>query len=138
MKSKRLGAIVLGFLFISPIRAQEPQATGPNPLKVEIKIGTGIANREIVGVSDSFSSETAELVCWTYIKGATEPTDVRHVWSFNNKVVGDAVLQVKSSSYRTWSRRPVAGRIGEWTLDVKDSEGRVLASKKFTVGQAGR
>jgi len=100
-------------------------------LKADIKIGTGLENREATGVSESFNG-VSQVVGWTRIQGAAEPTEVKHVWLLDGKEQTEVSLPVKSSSYRTWSRKTITGP-GKWTLQVKDSAGNVVASKDFDV-----
>ena len=114
--------------------AAAPSAT--KSLKVEIKIGKGVADREATGVADSFTSDTEQLVGWTRIEGANEPVEVKHVWSLNGKEVASIPLEVKSSSFRTWTRKAVSGMTGTWNLSVKDADGHVLASKDVQVTAA--
>jgi hypothetical protein len=108
-------------------------AFGADALKVDIKIGTQLVDREPVGVADTFSVKSPEIVAWTRVTGATEPTEIMHVWLYNGKEVAWAELPIRSSSYRTWSIRPLKEMAGKWVLQVKDVDGRLLGSKDFVV-----
>lgn len=100
-------------------------------LKVNLKVGTGIQNREPIGVGDSFPSKTPELVVWTQVLGATAPREIWHIWALNGKDVFRVRLWVKSSSFRTWSRKTLLGETGHWTVRIKDDTGNVLATTSF-------
>lgn len=128
---KRL--IVLVFLAAAPFSAWSATPQPTEDLRVEVKVGTQLNDREPVGVADSFSVKTPELVAWTRVTGAKEPTEVTHVWICNGKEVAWAELPIRSSSYRTWSIRPLKEMAGKWTLQVKDVDGRLLGSKDFVV-----
>ncbi len=136
MKTRLLLSILaLGLLIGGPLRAEGMSADTPSAsgLTAEIIIGTGMENKELVGVSDTFSADTPQLVGWTRIKGAHQPTEIRHVWKVNGKEVTSVSLSVQSSSYRTYSRKTLNGQVGNWSLEVKDVDGNVIASKNFEV-----
>lgn len=102
-------------------------------LTVEAMVGTGLENREVTGAADSFPASTEQLVGWCRVKGALEPMQISHVWLRNGEEAASVPLAVKSVSYRTYSRVTVAGRAGNWTLEVRDMDGAVLAKKEFDV-----
>jgi len=106
------------------------------PLKAEIKIGTGIEKWDPVGVADSFPSDTDKVVVWTLVDGAVQPAEITHVWSYKGQEVASVKLQVKSSHFRTYSRKTVTGMVGAWRLAVKDADGRVVATKNFEVTES--
>jgi hypothetical protein len=110
-------------------RAAEPAAS----MTVEIKIGSELNGHDLVGESDSFAAAAEKLIGWTWIKGAPEPTDIIHEWLFKGTVVSTVKLPVRSSSFRTFSRKSVTGKIGDWELVVKDSTGQVLGRRSFQV-----
>jgi hypothetical protein len=132
-----IGATLL-VLGIGPVLADEamPKAAaaseGAEALSVEIKIGTGLENREIVGAADTFPAGTTQLVGWTRITGATKPTQIIHVWKLNGKEVASVPLSATSSPFRTNSRKTVVGP-GTYTLEVRDMNGNVINSKDVTV-----
>jgi hypothetical protein len=108
---------------------------GDSAITAEIKIGTDVQDREVVGESATFGPEVEKVVGWTRITGAAQPTQISHVWKRNGEEVSSVPLNVQSASYRTYSRKTVAGLPGNWTFEVKDANGSVIASKDFTVGQ---
>jgi len=120
--------LALGFLC-----AEQAVPANQSPLKIEVRVGSGIENRKVTGENTTFPADTPELIGWTYIKGATEPTDITHVWVRNGNVSSTALLQIKSSSFRTWSRKKLLGQEGKWTFEVRDMDGQILASKSFEV-----
>lgn len=104
-------------------------------LDVELKIGSDVQNREVVGETASFGADTEKVVAWTRVTGATQPVQIMHVWKHDGKEISRVPLNVQSASYRTFSRRSVAGMAGAWNVEVQDSAGKTLASKDFTVGK---
>jgi len=123
---------------IMPLAAEEmasqqaPAAETKSALSAEIKIGTGLENRDVTGEEGTFPAETPQLVGWTRISGANGPTQITHVWKWNGQEVGKVSLNVTSSPFRTYSRKTVLGN-GTYSLDVLDADGKVIASKEVQV-----
>lgn len=63
---------------------------------------------------------------------ADAPTQLRHRYSREGKVVHSSELDVKAGRYRTWSY-VTARDPGPYTVVVLDAAGRALASEEFTV-----
>src|SRR5205823_10621794 len=74
-----------------------------------------------------------KVVGWSKVEGAQEPTEITHVWIYKGNEIAAVPLSVKSSFFRTYSRKTVTSFVGPWTFQVKDSGGKVLAEKKFEV-----
>jgi hypothetical protein len=110
-----------------------PYTDNPSKLKADLKTGTGIDKSEPTGVADSFPVNTDQVVGWSRITGAAEPTEISHVWIFNGKEQSTVYLNVKSSSFRTYSRKSIRGQAGKWTLAVRDAAGQLISSKDFEV-----
>jgi hypothetical protein len=137
---KQLWGIAATLLVVGlgPLVAEEAAPKGVSAadaavtLSAEIKIGTGLENREVVGAADTFAAGTPQLVGWTRITGATKPTQIIHVWKLNGKEISSVPLSATSSPFRTNSRKTVVGP-GTYTLEVRDMNGNVINSKDVTV-----
>ena len=105
-------------------------------LEAEVKIGTDVQNLEVVGEADEFPADTEQVVGWSRITGANQPTQVTHVWKHDGNVVDSIPLDVTSTSFRTYSRKTVSGLPGEWTLEVQDPNGETIGSASFNVTEA--
>lgn len=123
-----VGAVV----FMATISIIHAGDATKSALSAKIKIGTAMENREVVGEADSFPVNTPQLVGWSQITGATEPTEITHVWKLNGTEIASVSLKVPSSPFRTYSRKMLKGA-GTYTLEVKDSSGKVIASKDVEV-----
>ena len=99
---------------------------------VELVIATGVADREPVGVSDTFPSDVGQLFAWMRVSDASDQA-IEVVWTHGPHV--DRVpLEIGGSPWRTWSSKDIPPEwTGEWTVEVRDAEGTVLASTSFTV-----
>lgn len=73
-------------------------------LSVEKMIfATGVENREPVGDAKEFDASVGRVYCWTKVKAAAVPTEIRHIGSHNGEKVSEVALQIRFPSTRTWS-----------------------------------
>jgi hypothetical protein len=109
---------------------QEPSA--------ELKIGTGVENREVSGSADSFPANVGKVSCWSQIKGVKAGETVTHEWYWGDKIMASVELKINNQQrYRTWSTKTIMKEwTGKWTVKVVDSSGKVLGSADFTVEPA--
>ena len=102
---------------------------------VESAIARDVVDRAPVDVNTMFSADVGRLYCWTRIDGAEEATTVHHVWFHGDEERADLELRVGASSWRTWSNKAIPLQwTGEWRVEVRDAEGNVLETIRFTVG----
>ena len=128
MKKNLVFAALVVFSFANFVRAEDA-AHAQAKLSVEVKIGSGIADRRLTGEADTFPAGTAQLVGWSRVTGAREPEQIMHVWKLNGAKYTSVPLIVKTSPYNTHSRITTGDRIGKWTLEVQDMDGNVLGVK---------
>jgi len=119
------------FFLVSGIGAEEDE--NKSNLATEIFVCLNIEDREPVGTGQKFKLSDNEIYAWTKIKGATQPTEVFHVWKYKKEVVSRVKLKIHSSSYRTWSRKLIEGMPGKWSVEVVDSLDRSIAEESFVV-----
>ena len=94
-------------------------------------VGAGVVDRELVGESDTFAIGTS-VVFWTHMIGGRPGDTIRHVWFHEAREASSMVLPVGSPTWRTHSRHTLTPESeGDWVVELRDSEGRVLASTQF-------
>jgi hypothetical protein len=79
------------------------------------------------------SSAVKDLYCYTKI-AATDDAErqIVHVWYHDDEVVARCVLPVRGTSWRTYSKKTIAGGMaGNWRVEVLDTEGNLLKTIKF-------
>ena len=125
-----------------PAPAQEPakvqestKAQEPTNLQVEVAaICKDVVDRAPVDAGTSFPASVGKLFCFTKINGASNPTHVTHVWSFDGTERARVELEVNSPSWRTYSSKNVESQeVGRWSVEVVDSAGNVLQTLNFEV-----
>lgn len=103
-------------------------------VEAEIVIATGIEDREPVGGSTSFSEDVGQVTGWTKVSGA-QNTTIEHVWKYRDHEFVVPLNIGNGSPWRIWSTKNIPPEWdGEWTFEVRDADGNVVASTTFTVG----
>jgi cytoskeletal protein RodZ len=94
-------------------------------------VGTDVVDQQLFGRSDTFAIGT-RVAFWTQVTGGRPGDTIRHVWSHHGRTEGTVDLRVGGRSWRTQSRRMLAGGAeGDWVVEARDREGRVLARHEF-------
>ena len=119
-------------LLIPAVGAQES-----NRLEVvAAAISKNVVAREAMDVGNRFSNSTPRLYCFTKIVGASQPTEVVHVWSYSGVERARISLAVRAASWRTYSSKAIqAHEIGPWRVDVLDTSGNLLETINFEITQ---
>jgi hypothetical protein len=116
-----------------------PAVSAQDSNKIEVvaaAICKNVVGREAVDVGNRFPNSTPRLYCFTKVVGAAEPTEVLHVWSYNDVERARISLAVKASSWRTYSSKAIqAHEIGPWRVDVLDTSGNLLVTINFEITQ---
>lgn len=113
---------------------QVPPATAkPAPpagdVSAEVKAGTGVEKRAVVGESTTFPAGTTVWV-WSLVTGAEG--SVKHVWKRDGQVAWTATLNVGSKKWSTQSRRTIP-KAGAWEVEVQTADGASIGTVAFTV-----
>jgi hypothetical protein len=122
---------------VLPTAEQQPPTPAPEQSASHLKIsgsgvGTSVVRHRLVGRSDRFREGTV-VWFWTRVVGGRPGDKVQHVWLQGGHPVAVAELDVRGASWRTQSRRPLpGGSTGDWRVEARDPEGRVIASADFT------
>jgi hypothetical protein len=112
----------------------EPPATKPAPapagdVSAEVKAGTGVEKRAVVGESTTFPAGTTVWV-WSLVNGAEG--SIKHVWKRDGQVAWTATLNVGSKKWSTQSRRTIP-KAGAWEVEVQTADGASIGTVAFTV-----
>ena len=106
-----------------------PRPAPPSDVTAEVKAGTGVEKREVVGESATFPAGTTVWV-WSRVTGAEG--SVKHVWKRDGKAVWTATLNVGSKKWSTQSRRAIS-KAGSWEVEVQTADGASIGTVAFTV-----
>jgi hypothetical protein len=114
----------------------KPAAPAPAPApkvaagaSAEVKAGTGVEKREIVGEASTFAPGTT---VWVWSRITNGQGSVKHVWKQDGKAVWSATLPVSSARWTTMTRRAIGAK-GSWEVEVQTADGASIGSVSFTV-----
>lgn len=149
MKKALFGIMVLVmFVIVGTVLAEEAaKPASPEPEKpaakeasekgvtiARMEIAGSIENREPAGITVSFPASHEKVWCFVEFQNVSNDTPVNYVWSLDGKEIDKVPQTIKASSrYRTWSNKTIAGRKGEWKVDIIDESGAVLKSAAFKI-----
>jgi hypothetical protein len=124
----------------APAKAPAPKKeTAPAKEKGEFAIaravvGTGVENKELVGAADAFPASTEKVSCFIEATNVPKDMDLTTVWSMGDKEMRKINTTVKAGPrWRTWVDKKVGGMKGDWKVEIKDADGKVLKDVKFKV-----
>lgn len=121
--------------FAHPAWGQEKPKTEAAPNEMVIAravVGTGVENMEPVGAAETFPAATEKVYCFIEANNIPKDTEVSFVWSQGGKEVRKINLPLKAGpKWRTWAYKNLGGQKGEWKVEIKDAEGKVLKEIKF-------
>ena len=127
--------LILGGISTTPLDFRAYAQDQGEVKVVEMALCLGIFNLEPVGKATEVSLEQGRIYTWTRISAQNPPTSIKHVYYHLGKKFVEVDLDVKSSSYRTWSYKslPSTWALGQWRVEVLSATGNLLASEDFTV-----
>jgi len=149
MKRALFGIMVLVmFVMVGAAAAEEAaKPASPEPAKpaaketsekdltiARMEIAGSIENKEPVGSASSFPATQEKVWCFVEFQNVDKETTVNYVWTFGENEVDKVPQTIKAfSKYRTWSNKTIAGRKGDWKVDIIDESGTVLKSAAFKI-----
>jgi len=96
--------------------------------------GTGVENSEPTGTAETFPASTEKVYCFIEATNIPKDTEVTFVWSQGDKELSKFNLPLKTGSrWRTYAYKNIRGLKGDWKVEIKDAEGKVLKEAKFKV-----
>ncbi len=102
-------------------------ASGPEV--AELKLGTSVQDKEIVGADSTFSMGE-KVYAWMRVTHASGDS-LTVTWKHADMTHGTTVY-IGSNSWRTWVYKTMSAS-GEWTVSVSTQSGKVLKEVTFTV-----
>ena len=104
----------------------------------EVKVGTGVEKKELVGAASSFKVAPNTRIYAAATVTGVDNGAVTVAWFKDDKEVSRTELKVPHSPYHTHAYRTFrAGESGSWTAKVLDASGAELGSSSFTVDVSG-
>ncbi len=93
-----------------------------------------VENHEPVGVTETFSADTEKAYAFLEATNISADVKVDFVWYHGDTEMARVPLSIrKGYRWRTYSSKKLAGRTGNWRVEIQDQSGKSLASLEFTV-----
>ncbi|MFB3887696.1 MAG: DUF2914 domain-containing protein [Thermodesulfobacteriota bacterium] len=97
-------------------------------------IGTGVENREPVGVAETFPATTEKVYCFIEATDIPKDSEVTFVWFHGKDEKLKTTLPLKEGKrWRTSADKSLRGLKGDWKAEIKDAQGNLLKEVKFKV-----
>jgi hypothetical protein len=146
MKKHGTGVLILVLMTIAvwgmilPVYAQEkakpegaPKETAPFAIK-RLVVGTGVENLEPVGGAETFPASTEKVYCFLEATDIAKDTEVSFVWFSGEKEMSKFSVPLKEGPrWRTYAEKNLRELKGDWKVEIRDSEGKVVKDVKFKV-----
>ena len=119
-----------------PSNAVAGATARPNHLTIpDFGVGRRIVERRLEGRGERFAQQDVVLFL-TRVLGGGPGESIRHVWFHEGRVLQSIELGLGGPDWRTHSSKTLRDA-GQWAVEARDEEGRVLARATFTCVPAG-
>jgi len=93
---------------------------------------TAVEDREPVDQVTFVSNDVRKIFLYSDLRGMQGQT-VTHRWVYDGKTVAEVPFEVRGPRWRVWSSKDLfEDWIGDWTVEIVNGEGEVVASETFT------
>jgi len=123
---------------ILPVFGQEKAKTEGAPKEgtgftiVRAVLGTGVENREPAGVAAVFPATTEKVYCFLEAANIPKDMEISLTWFYGQKEMRKISLPLKAGSrWRTFAHKNLGGLKGDWKVEIKDAEGKLLKDLPF-------
>ncbi len=122
------------WIMVFPAYGQEKSKESIEFTIARLVVGTGVENSEPVGVAETFPASTEKVYCFLEATSIGKDTEISFVWDYGDKEMLKTTLLLKAGpKWRTYANKNLRGLKGEWKVEIKDPDGKVLKEIKFKV-----
>ena len=113
-------------------KAEGAPKEGPAFTIARAVIGTGVENREPAGVAAVFPATTEKVYCFLEAANIPKDMEISLTWFYGQKEMRKVSLLLKAGSrWRTFAHKNLGGLKGDWKVEIKDAEGKLLKDLSF-------
>ena len=110
-----------------------PKETAPFMIK-RLVIGTEVENNEPVGVAETFPASTEKVYCFLEAGDIAKDTEATFVWFHGDKELSKFSVPLKTGPrWRTYAYKNLRELKGDWKVEIRDADGKVVQDVKFKV-----
>ena len=124
---------------IPPSNVESPSEVSPTSTMISSDkvtraiFTTAIVNKEPTDFVVTIPKDQGKIYFFTELSGLQGET-ITHIWEYNNLVMAEVNIEVKSPHYRAYSVKNISPAwVGNWKVTVSDSSGNILNQSNFEV-----
>ncbi len=122
------------WIFVFQTFGQEKSKEAGDFTIARLVVGTGVEKSEPVGTAETFPASTEKVYCFLEVTNIAKDTEVSFVWIYGQKEMLKTTLPLKAGpKWRTYANKNLRGLKGEWKVEIKGPDGKVLKDVKFKV-----
>ena len=128
--------IVFSILLATTILGTSLLASGQEKVFTiaRLVVGTGVEDKEPVGVAETFPEATEKLYCFLEATEIAKDTEVSFVWWHGDKEIQKITLPLQMGPrWRTFAYKNIGGMKGDWKVEIRDSGGNLVKEVAFKV-----
>ncbi len=93
-----------------------------------------VMDREPIGVSEVFPADTAKVYAFLDAREISADVTISFVWIYQDMEMARVALNLRRGSrWRTYSSKKIAGRTGNWRVELRDNADNLLTSAAFVI-----
>ena len=126
--------VVVLQIFTIQAYGQEKSKEETNFTIARLVVGTGVEKSEPIGIAETFPASTEKVFCFLEATQIPKDTEISFVWSYGGKEMLKTTLPLKAGPrWRTYSNKNLRGLKGDWKVEIRDPDGKVVKDVKFKV-----
>src|SRR4030043_679376 len=124
--------VIVAWVMVRQAYGQEKSKESAEFTIARLVVGTGVEKSEPEGVAETFPASTEKVYCFLETTNIAKDTEVSFVWLYGQKEMLKTTLPIKAGAkWRTYANKNLRGLKGEWKVEIKDPDGKVLKDVKF-------
>jgi hypothetical protein len=97
-------------------------------------IGTGVEDKEPVGVAETFPEATEKVYCFLEAAEIAKDTEVSLIWWYGDKEMHRITLPLQMGPrWRTYAYKNIGKMKGDWKVEIRDVNGNLIKDIHFKV-----
>ena len=134
MKAIAITVVAVTLPILALAQEKMAQPAGDSLRVVRGVVTTAVVNREPSGDGSVFPPSTGALYYFTEVDGISTPTQITHIWYYQDQKMAEIPLSLEGPRWRTWSsKRILENWVGSWKVEAVDQSGNVLSFQTFNV-----
>lgn len=126
--------VIVAWVMVLQAYGQEKSKESAEFTIARLVVGTGVEKSEPESVAETFPASTEKVYCFLEATNIAKDTEVSFVWLYGQKEMLKTTLPIKAGAkWRTYANKNLRGLKGEWKVEVRSLDGKVLKDVKFKV-----